>query len=107
MIPLPLALWAGYNLINCIIAASGEKIYDRRIGFSFSLGVSALSCGLLVAGLTGTFLIMELCLWLFQMLVVVIAVGVKPPGTPSENEGQLALSATFRFGGAIVAWLCM
>ena len=105
MIPIPVAIWTAYNALTCIFAAMKEG--DNKVGFALALGTSALSCGLLSAGAYVSWLGMEITLWIFQTLVVLLALAVRPPGTSNSDVSSVAISASVRLAIAMVVWLCV
>lgn len=110
MVSIPVALWTAFNALNCIsvVTSSDESGKDHRAtSFSLALGTAVLSCGLLSAGALSLFLGMEITLWILQMVVVLLALALKPPGATKEAENRLALSATLRLSLAMTAWLCV
>jgi len=106
MIPLPIAIWTGFNALNCIFAAMKNE-GDSRLGFAIALGTAALSCGLLSAGAIVQWLGMEITLWIFQMILVLLALAVRPPGTSNNDINTIAIGASVRLGGAMIVWLCL
>ena len=106
MIPLPVAIWTGYNALNCISAATKNE-GESRLGFAIALGTAALSCGLLSAGAIVQWLGMEITLWIFQMVLVFLALAVRPPGTSNTDINTIAIGASIRLAGAMITWLCL
>jgi hypothetical protein len=105
MIPIPVAIWTAYNALVCISA--GMKFQENRVGFALSLGTSALSCGLLSGGAHSQWLAMEITIWIFQMLLVILALAIRPPGTTNRDISLIANWASIRLVGATITWLCL
>jgi hypothetical protein len=105
MIPIPVAIWTACNAYICI--TSGMRFHENKVGFALALGTSALSCGLLSGGAHSQWLAMEITVWIFQMLLVLLALGLRPPGTTSRDINSIATWASIRLVGATVTWLCL
>lgn len=104
MITAPEIVWIAFNTLTCVGALRpGNE--NRAISFGLALGSSALSCALLSSGLHPLFLGMEITLWLFATLLVLVAIAVKPPGGDASQIGKLALSSGIRIALALIVWL--
>ena len=105
MIPIPVAIWTAYNALVCISA--GMKFQENRVGFALSLGTSALSCGLLSGGAHSQWLAMEITVWIFQILVALLALVLRPPGATTRDINGIAVWGSIRLAGAMITWLCL
>ena len=105
MVTIPVAIWTAYNALTCI--SSGMKVQENKVGFALALGTSALSCGLLSGGAHAQWLGMEITLWIFQMIIVLLALGLRPPGATSKDINAIATWASIRLVGATIIWLCL
>jgi hypothetical protein len=103
MISTPVAIWTAFNALVCILAAGR----DNKIGFSFVLGLSALSCGLLVSGSTIIWLGAEITYWIFQLGIALLALAVSPPNHDNSDVSSIAMSASIRLIIAMIVWLCL
>lgn len=104
MITMPEVIWIAFNtLVTVGSLRPGSE--NRAASFGLALGSSALSCALLSSGLHSLFLGMEITLWLFATLLVLVAIGVKPPGGDSSQIGKLALASGIRLTLALIVWL--
>ena len=104
MITAPVAIWVLFNTLGCVIALAGDKP-TKAITFGLTLGVAALSCALLSSGVLHLFLGMEITLWIFQSMVVLLALGVRPPGSSKDDLGSIAVSSSIRLAAALGIWL--
>jgi hypothetical protein len=102
MISFPVAAWTALNALNCILAAGRKD--GSAVGFSISLALAALSCGLLSAGAATAFLGLEGSAWALQMLIVLLALAVRPPATSSSDVNAIAVYSTIRFVLAVIVW---
>lgn len=105
MISIPVIIWTAYNALVCISA--GTNFQENKVGFALCLGTSALSCGLLSGGAHSQWLAMEITVWIFQMLLVLLALGLRPPGTTNRDISLIANWASIRLVGATITWLCL
>jgi hypothetical protein len=104
MITAPIATWIAINTLTVISTLTGGST-NKNVTFGLTLGVAALSCALLSSGAFHLFLGMEITLWLFQFLVVFLALGLRPPGTDQRDLGKIAVSASIRLAAALGVWL--
>jgi hypothetical protein len=104
MITAPVAIWVLFNILGCVMALAGGKP-TKAITFGLTLGVAALSCALLSSGALHLFLGMEITLWIFQSMVVLLALGVRPPGSSKDDLGSIAVSSSIRLAAALGIWL--
>ena len=105
MIPIPVAIWTAYNALTCISAATSKE--PSKVGFAIALGTSALSCGLLSSGAIVQWLGLEITVWIFQMVLVLLALALRPPGTTNGDINTIAISGSIRLTGAMITWLCL
>ena len=104
VITAPVALWAAFNTLTGI-ATLMSRSNTRNVSFGIVLGVAALSCALLSSGALHLFLGMEISLWALQSLVVLLALGLRPPGTDMRDLGGIAISSSLRLALALIVWL--
>ena len=104
MITTPIIVWAAFNVLTGI-ATLTSKSPNRNVSFGIVLGVAALSCALLSSGLLHLFLGMEISLWALQSLVVLLALGLRPPGTDMRDLGGIAISSSLWLALALGMWL--
>ena len=104
MITTPVIVWVAFNVLTGIgtLASSSPS---RNVSFGIVLGVAALSCALLSSGLLHLFLGMEISLWMLQTLVVILALGLRPPGSGLADLGNIAISSSLRLALALGMWL--
>lgn len=81
MLNLPLIFWISLNSLSCV-ALFQRKPVDP-LHFLLSLGISAVSCGFLGAGMLGSFFMLELSLPLLHWLSLAALWFLSPPG---END---------------------
>jgi hypothetical protein len=105
MIPIPIAIWTAYNALTCIAAAASKE--PSKVGFALTLGTAALSCGLLSSGAITQWVGLEITVWIFQMIIVFLALALRPPGTTNEAINAIAVSGSVRLTGAMITWLCL
>lgn len=105
MIPVPVAIWAALNALNCIASITSKE--GTKIGFALSLGTAALSCGLLSAGAIVPWLGLEIALWIFHIIITVLASAIRPPGGDEKTLNAIAISASVRLSIAMIVWLCL
>lgn len=104
MISAPEIVWIAFNTLVTVGTLRSDS-QNRVTSFGLSLGTSALSCALLSSGLLSLFLGMEITLWIFATLVVLLAIAVKPPGSDGGQIGKLAISSAIRLTIALIVWL--
>ena len=104
MISAPETVWIVYNAL-CAVGTLSPKNKNRGISFGLALGTSALSCALLSSGLLSLFLGMEITLWALMTIVVILSLGVRPPGSDMADVGRLAVSSAIRLSLALIVWL--
>ena len=104
MITAPEIVWIAFNTL-VTMATLNPKNKNRAAGFGLALGSSALSCALLSSGLLHLFLGMEIALWALMTLVVMLSLGVRPPGSDMTDVGRLAVSSAIRLSLALIVWL--
>jgi hypothetical protein len=104
VITTPVIVWVAFNVLTGIgtLASSSPS---RNVSFGIVLGVAALSCSLLASGALHLFLGMEISLWMLQCLVVLLALGLRPPGTDMRDLGSIAISSSLRLVLALGMWL--
>ena len=105
MISIPVAIWTAYNALVCI--NSGMRFHENRVGFALTLGTAALSCGLLSGGAISQWLTMEITIWIFQMILVILALATRPPGATNGDINAIAVWGSIRLTGAMITWLCL
>ena len=105
MIPIPIAIWTAYNALTCISAATSKE--PSKVGFAIALGTAALSCGLLSGGAISQWLTMEVTIWIFQMILVILALAIRPPGATNGDINAIAIWGSARLTGAMITWLCL
>ncbi len=105
MIPIPVAIWTAYNALTCISAATSKE--PNKVGFAIALGTAALSCGLLSAGAITQWLGLEITLWIFQILLALLALVLRPPGATNRDINAIAVWGSIRLAGAMITWLCL
>jgi hypothetical protein len=106
MISIPVAVWTAFNALNCIFAA-GKDQGTNKVGFAIALGTAALSCGLLSSGALVAWLGMEITLWILHMILVVLALAVRPPSYNNNDINTIAFGASIRLAIAMIVWLCV
>jgi hypothetical protein len=104
MITAPVATWIAFNTLT-VVSTMMSRSPNRNVAFGLALGTSALSCALLSSGALHLFLGMELTLWLLQNLVVLLALGVMPPGSDKGEIGRISISSSIRLTAALGIWL--
>ncbi len=104
MITAPVIVWSIFNVLTGI-ATLTSKSPNRNVSFGIVLGVAALSCALLASGALHLFLGMEISLWMLQSLIVLLALGLRPPGTDMRDLGSIAISSSLRLVLALGMWL--
>ena len=104
MITAPVVTWIAFNTLT-VISTMMSKNPNRNVAFGLALGTAALSCALLSSGALQLFLGMELTLWMLQNLVVILALGVMPPGSDKGEIGKISISSSIRLTAALGIWL--
>lgn len=104
MISAPEIFWISLNTL-ATVGTLNPKNKNRVISFGLALGTSALSCALLSSGLLSFFLGMEISIWALQALIVVLSLGVRPPGSDMTDVGRLAVASSIRLALALIVWL--
>lgn len=101
-VPLPVLVWVGLSALALLGSIRNP------LSFGLTLGVGALSCGLLLGGFPHLFIGFEFLLWLLSFTVIVLARIVRPPGDSQEGaEGSLSVATSIRFASAVAVWLCL
>lgn len=104
MITAPVVVWVLFNTLTVVSTLSGSSP-SKSVAFGLALGVAALSCALLSSGALHLFLGMEITLWIFQSMVVILALGVRPPGSGNSDLGNITISSSIRLAAALGIWL--
>ena len=104
MISAPEIAWIVFNAL-VTVATLNPTNKNRAVGFGLALGTSTLSCALLSSGLLSLFLGMEITLWALMTIVVILSLGVRPPGSDMADVGRLAVSSAIRLSLALIVWL--
>jgi hypothetical protein len=105
MVTIPVATWTAINALICIASASRKE--SSMVGFAVSLGLAALSCGLLSAGAISSWLGLEITVWILHMGLCVLALGVRPPGSANDDLNQISISASIRLAIAMIVFVCL
>ena len=107
MISIPIAIWIALNVMICAYAAL--KRAGNKVGFAFTLGVAALSCGALSAGAIALWLGLEITLWAAQLgsAIVVSNEDLLAMGKTHADAARVALAAAIRLGVVMIIWLCL
>lgn len=99
-VPVPVLVWTALHVLGVLMSIR------EPLSFGLTLGVGALSCGLLLGGFPNLFAGFELLFWMLCFSIIILTKTVAPPGDPRMGSiDGLAVRASIRFASAVAIWL--